>query len=172
MYYTTSCTQQELKLHTALSMYSITRLNFQAEGGEGFFRNGAWSLHCLAFAVLTDAPLSLPAACTAGTLPERSRTDLSWPPSRRRATKKTNNKVVSKLSSGFISRCFSVKIKQELPTAQRPIPIKTRLLILQEETLKNHTDNIHGASNSWCAPWRSLSLSLSIWWRSSAAFTV
>jgi len=36
-------------------------------------------------ALLTDALLNLPEACTAGTLPERLRTDLLWPPSQRRA---------------------------------------------------------------------------------------
>lgn len=38
-------------------------------------------------ALLTDALLNLPEACTAGTLPEQLHTDLSWPPSRHRATK-------------------------------------------------------------------------------------
>lgn len=43
--------------------------------------------HHTQLALLTDALLNLPEACTAGTLPERLRTDLSWPPSQHRATK-------------------------------------------------------------------------------------
>lgn len=47
------------------------------------------SLVCqhIQLALLTDALLNLPEACTAGTLPERLRTDLLWPPSQHRATK-------------------------------------------------------------------------------------
>lgn len=53
-------------------------------------------------ALLTDAPLNLPEACTAGTLPEQLRTDLSWPPSQHRARKKKQQTQ----KQGCISRYF------------------------------------------------------------------